>query len=137
MERRRLNVAIDEKIEWLEKRTVENLKFRLQVRETLAKEANNLLAILLAVTFAINNFREERITLLLMGSSPWQGADVGCNSFSVEVRYHVNQEAPVQSVRISIDLEVESKCCRNVAEPMLFHDIFPALRRILKTTKPL
>jgi len=64
---------VDEKIDWIEKQAAENLKFRLQVRETLAKEANNLLAILLAaigamVAFAIENASEEQITPLLIGA---------------------------------------------------------------------
>lgn len=69
---------MDEKIDWIEKQAAENLKFRLQVRETLAKEANNLLTILLAaigaiVAFAIKNSSEEQITPLLMGAIAMTG----------------------------------------------------------------
>ena len=64
---------MDEKLDWIEKQAAENLKFRLQVREELAKDANNLLTILLAaigaiVAFAIESSSEEQITPLLMGA---------------------------------------------------------------------
>jgi hypothetical protein len=69
---------VDEKIDWVEKQAAENLKFRLQNRETLAKEANNLLAILLAaigaiVAFAIKNSSEGQITPLLIGAISMTG----------------------------------------------------------------
>ena len=69
---------MNEKIDWIEKQAAENLKFRLLVRETLAKEANNLLAILLAaigaiVAFAIKNASEGEITPLLIGAISMTG----------------------------------------------------------------
>lgn len=64
---------MNDKIEWVEKQAAENLKFRLQVRETLAKEANNLLTILLAaigaiVAYAIKNASEWQTNPMLIGA---------------------------------------------------------------------
>lgn len=64
---------MNEKVNWIEKQAAENLKFRLQICETLAKDANNLLTILIAaigtvVAYAIKNAGEGSINSLLIGA---------------------------------------------------------------------
>ena len=62
-----------EKIDWIEKQAAENLKFRLQICETLAKDANNLLMVLLTaigavVAYAIKNAGGGELNSLLVGA---------------------------------------------------------------------
>ena len=64
---------MSEKIDWIEKQAAENLKFRLQNCETLAKEANNLLTVLIAaigagVAYSIKNAEAGSEAALLVGS---------------------------------------------------------------------
>lgn len=64
---------LSEKIDWIEKQAAENLKFRLQNCETLSKEANNLLTLLLAaigavVAYAIKSVGNETLNSLLVAA---------------------------------------------------------------------
>jgi hypothetical protein len=61
------------KIDWIEKQAAENLKFRLQICETLAKDANTLLTILIAaigavLAYAIKNTENNGDSALLAGA---------------------------------------------------------------------
>ena len=65
--------TINKKIEWVEKQAAENLRFRLQNCEILAKEANSLLTILLTaigamVAYSIKTFPENSVPDLLLGA---------------------------------------------------------------------
>lgn len=64
---------MDEKIDWIERQAAENLKFRLQICETLAKDANTLLTILVTaigavVAYAIKNTENNNDNALLVGA---------------------------------------------------------------------
>ena len=61
------------KIDWIEKQAAENLKFRLQICETLAKDANTLLTILITaigavVAYAIKSTENNGDSALLAGT---------------------------------------------------------------------
>jgi len=61
------------KIDWIEKQAAENLKFRLQICETLAKDANTLLTVLITaigavVAYAIKNAENNGDSTLLTGA---------------------------------------------------------------------
>lgn len=64
---------MNEKIDWIEKQAAENLKFRLQICETLAKDSNSLLTILITaigaiVAYVIKNIENNGDNALLAGA---------------------------------------------------------------------
>jgi hypothetical protein len=64
---------MSDKLDWIEKQAAENLKFRLQICETLAKDANNLLTVLIAaigavVAYAINSVSDDNLNMLSIGA---------------------------------------------------------------------